>query len=260
MRKSFKVGQVIFEQGAASGDVFRVLEGTIEIIRRVGAGQQILLGMVRPGGFVGEMDVIRSRQRNATAQAATAVRVEVMSRNTFLTHVSRETDVAQKLILRLSSRLRDGDDQLIEALGGKTAMPAGGTPAKPPQPAKLPNIEIAASSAFLEERIGADPIRAEILPFRIGRPVDDDERSSIIPPDLAIEDPEPHRLSRSHFELFTEDGKICVRDLYSTLGTSVNGRPIGKNFAADVAALEIGRNLVAAGGRGTPYEFTVKIS
>ena len=259
MHKSFKAGQVIFEHGAASGDVFQVLEGTIEIVRRVGAGQQILLGMVGPGEFVGEMGVIQNRPRSATAQAATVVRVEVMSRNTFLSHVSREPHVAQELILRLSSRLRDVDDQLISALEGKAAMPAGGTPAKPPQPANLPKIEISASSALLEKRIGADPIHAEILPFRIGRPVVDDERTSIIPPDLAIEDPVPHRLSRSHFELIAEDGKICVRDLNSTLGTSVNGRPIGQNFASDVAALEIGRNLVAAGGRDTPYEFAVTI-
>ncbi len=142
---------------------------------------------------------------------------------------------------------------------GKAAMPAGGTPAKPLQSAKLPKIEIAASSVLLEERIGADPIRAEILPFRIGRHDDDGERASTIPPDLAIEDPKPHRLSRSHFEIITEDGKICVRDLHSALGTSVNGRLIGKKFTTDVAALEIGRNLVAAGGRDTPYEFAVTI-
>ena len=142
---------------------------------------------------------------------------------------------------------------------GKAAMPAGGTPAKPLQSAKLPKIEIAASSVLLEERIGADPIRAEILPFRIGRLDDDGKRDSTIPPDLAIEDPKPHRLSRSQFEIITEDGKICVRDLHSALGTSVNGRLIGKKFTTDVAALEIGRNLVAAGGRDTPYEFAVTI-
>ena len=142
---------------------------------------------------------------------------------------------------------------------GKAAMPAGGTPAKPLESTKLPKIEIAASSVLLEERIGADPIRAEILPFRIGRLDDDGKRDSTIPPDLAIEDPKPHRLSRSQFEIITEDGKICVRDLHSALGTSVNGRLIGKKFTTDVAALEIGRNLVAAGGRDTPYEFAVTI-
>ena len=254
MPETFKAGQIIFNEGDESGDVLRILEGKVEIVRSVGR-HQILLGTVGAGEFLGEMGAIQGRPRSATAQAASKVRAEVMPRNTFLSHVTRDPDVAQELIMRLSTRLRDVDDRLTEALKGGT----GKKPAKPEKSPKLPQIEITAGSAILEERIGSKPIVPKTLPFRVGRPVDDDEYPSIVPPDLAIEDPEPHRLSRSHFELFEDEGGICLRDLHSTLGTSVNDRPIGQHFATDTARLEAGQNVVAAGGRDTPYEFVITV-
>jgi len=259
MRKSFKAGDVIFQEGDASAEVLRVLQGTLEIVREVGS-DRILLGTVGPGEFVGEMGVIQGRPRSATALAASAVRVEVMPRNTFLSHVTRDPDVAQELILRLSTRLRDVDDRLAEALGGAATPDGDGKPAQVKSPAKLPKIAIAAVSAHLKERIGDDPILIETLPFRVGRPADNAEPTSIIQPDLLVNDREPHRLSRQHFEVFADDAKICVRDLHSTLGTSVNGQPIGHHFATDRAELTAGSNQVAAGGRDTPYEFAITIS
>ena len=55
------------------------------------------------------------------------------------------------------------------------------------------------------------------------------------------------------------DGNYYVRDLCSTLGTIVNGEPIGE-FRGDDAALRAGENEVVAGGMDSPFVFSVFIA
>jgi pSer/pThr/pTyr-binding forkhead associated (FHA) protein len=50
---------------------------------------------------------------------------------------------------------------------------------------------------------------------------------------------------------------LVVRDLNSSLGTTVNGQPIGSNFRSDVAELRSGQNRVIAGGIDSEFAFTV---
>ena len=67
----------------------------------------------------------------------------------------------------------------------------------------------------------------------------------------------PFRMSRVHFAILrTEDG-LQVRDLESTLGTSVNGVSLGRHFGSDLASLKRGENIIAAGGVDSPFRFRV---
>jgi CRP/FNR family transcriptional regulator, cyclic AMP receptor protein len=51
-----------------------------------------------------------------------------------------------------------------------------------------------------------------------------------------------------------------VRDLNSTLGTIVNGQPLGRDFPIDSAPLRQGENSVVAGGDGSPFAFVVTLA
>src|SRR5262249_7588281 len=55
------------------------------------------------------------------------------------------------------------------------------------------------------------------------------------------------------------DGSYYVRDLCSTLGTIVNGEPIGDHFRGDEAPLRAGENEVIAGGVDSLFVFAVFI-
>jgi hypothetical protein len=55
------------------------------------------------------------------------------------------------------------------------------------------------------------------------------------------------------------EGGYHVRDLCSTLGTIVNGEPIGDHFRTDDARLRSGENEVIAGGVDSPFVFSVFI-
>jgi len=70
----------------------------------------------------------------------------------------------------------------------------------------------------------------------------------------------PFRLSRNHFMIEKRNGSFYVRDLCSTLGTIVNGEPIGDHFRGDDAPLRAGENEVIAGGVDSPFVFSVFIA
>jgi CRP/FNR family transcriptional regulator, cyclic AMP receptor protein len=79
-------------------------------------------------------------------------------------------------------------------------------------------------------------------------------------PDLKLDDTVPFRLSRNHFMIEKRDGSYYVRDLRSTLGTIVNGQPIGEHFRGDDAPLRTGENEVIAGGVDSQFVFSVFIA
>ena len=79
-------------------------------------------------------------------------------------------------------------------------------------------------------------------------------------PDLKLDDTVPFRLSRTHFVIEKRDECYYVRDLSSTLGTIVNGEPIGNHFRGDDAPLRAGENEVIAGGVDLPFVFSVFIA
>jgi len=278
MLKTFKAKQFLFEQGDDAAEALRVVEGAVEVVRKIGRSQ-VLIDTVAPGGFVGELDLLLDQPRGATAQATSTVTVEALSREEFLHHARRDPAAAEALIMRASARLRGADDPLLEllrrefdgiALSAQASAPAQTTahpdtasdaaagPATRSAPATR-KIEITAATDSLIALIGTDPIPIVRLPFMIGRMADKHEQDLIVEPDLPLKEPPPHHLSRRHFLVYAQDGAFYLRDLGSTLGTTVNGVSIGRKFPGNVAELNPGENRVTAGDADSSYVFRISI-
>ena len=103
-------------------------------------------------------------------------------------------------------------------------------------------------------------LRLGDLPFVVGRGPVAGEGLPPLHPDLKLDDTVPFRLSRNHFMIEKRDGSYYVRDLRSSLGTIVNGEPIGDQFRGDDAPLRAGENEVIAGGVDSPFVFSVFIA
>lgn len=260
MPKRFDAGAVLFRQGDPSDVVILIRSGSAEVLRETG-DDAIVLGTVRAGEFVGEMGVLEGRARSATVRAAESVEAEMIERQAFLDRVSAEPELARKLLVRMSARLRDVEDMLTQIYTSQEAAPEGGglVPAAPAVEAP-PSITLTGGTDAAKFFIGPEPITIPHLPFTIGRRHDQNEPSSVITPDLAIAEDPPHRLSRAHFMLIRDDDDIVVRDLNSTLGTIVNGQPLGHDFPIDSAPLRRGENSIVAGGAGSPFTLIVTLA
>ena len=255
----FAKEEVLFREGDPANSVFRVLSGSVDILRELD-GDPILLGTVGAGQFIGEMGVVENRPRNATARAASEVEVEILTPTEFLDQIARSPRAARELIRRLSQRLREADDRIVndERRGGRaheTRKDADSQTAVE----LVNNAYLAAKNPWLQRQFHA-PLRLGGLPFIVGRGPVAREGLPPLQPDLKLDDTVPFRLSRNHFMIEKREGNYYVRDLCSTLGTIVNGEPIGDHFRGDDAPLRAGENEVIAGGVDSPFVFSVFIA
>jgi CRP/FNR family transcriptional regulator, cyclic AMP receptor protein len=99
--QSFAAGQVLFEEGAHGREMFIVRAGSVEL-RHAGR----LLETVTAGGMVGEMALLDSSPRSATAVAGADCTVAVVDEATFHELVQRVPGLALELLRILVKRLR----------------------------------------------------------------------------------------------------------------------------------------------------------
>lgn len=245
----------MFREGDAIDGVFFVQSGTVQIERRR-EGADIVLGMVGAGQYLGEMGVVEGRERRtATARALIRVEAEVVTADEFLTRISRSESDARAVLERLSARLHELEDRYVKGPDYRSLA----------RGASQLGAEVTVRGLVLSPK-GAELLRqmrrprvVESLPFVVGRAVLPAESKPPRQCDLELEDRVPLRLSRNHFAIFRRRGRLLVRDLRSTLGTAVNGKPIGEHFTSDEAELMDGRNEIVAGGLGSPFVFDVSI-
>jgi CRP/FNR family transcriptional regulator, cyclic AMP receptor protein len=257
----FKEGDVLFRQGSAGDCVMRIVDGEVEVVREVD-GVPVTLGYARASEWLGEMAVIENRAHSATARATTNGVVEILTVSQFLDLIIHDPVMALDVIIRLSMRLRRLDDKFAsQAVSVESSESASGINRHDDAGlADSPVIVLAANHEMLRNRIGALPIPVNKLPYVVGRLHMRGEEVSSMAPDLLVEDSPPFRLSRQHFVIARNRGQLCVSDLGSTLGTVVNGQPIGNHFMRDTAPLIHGDNDIIAGGTGSPYQFVVSVS
>jgi CRP/FNR family transcriptional regulator, cyclic AMP receptor protein len=254
---SFAEGQVLFKEGDPADSVFRLFSGAVEILRELD-GEPILLGKVGAGQFIGEMGVVESRPRSATARAASEVEAEILTPPEFFDQIANSPPAARELIRRLSQRLREADDRIVNDERRSGRALANPQNADSQTAASVNNAYFAAKNPWLQRQLQT-PLGIGDLPFIVGREPVAGEELPPLEPDLKLDDAAPFRLSRNHFMIEKRDGGYHVRDLRSTLGTIVNGEPVGNHFRTDDARLQTGENEVIAGGVDSPFVFSVLV-
>jgi CRP/FNR family transcriptional regulator, cyclic AMP receptor protein len=258
-RMHFAEGQILFREGDPSDGVFRLLSGNVDVVRELD-GDVILLGRVGEGQFIGEMGVVENRPRSAPIQATSEVEAEFFNPTEFLDRIVGSPRAARELIQRLSQRLREADDRIAndERRSGRAHETEKATDDLIAV-SSADHVYLAAKSPWLQRQFHT-PLGLGDLPFVVGRRRVAGEGPPLWQPDLMLDDAAPFRLSRNHFIIEKCDGGYQVRDLCSTLGTIVNGEPIGNHFRADGAPLRAGENEVIAGGVDSPFVFSVSIA
>jgi hypothetical protein len=96
----------------------------------------------------------------------------------------------------------------------------------------IDNVYLPAKNPWLQRQLHT-PLGLGDRPFVVGRRPVAGEGLPPRQPDLMLDDTGPFRLSRNHFIIEQRHEGYYVRDLRSTLGTIVNGQPIGDHCCTD---------------------------
>jgi len=112
--RTFEPGTVIFREGDdAKGEAFMVHQGRVEI-RKQSGGEERLLRTLAKGELLGHLALFRNAPRSASAVAADAVTLMVISANRLDALVRANPALAVALIRDLAAMLLSAEDRLRE--------------------------------------------------------------------------------------------------------------------------------------------------
>ena len=99
-----------------SGDIFCLIkEGQVKVTMISPEGKEIILSLLGPGDFFGEMALLDNEPRSATIIATEPLEIVTIWRSDFLHILSENFSITQKVLAELSRRLRDASNR-IESL------------------------------------------------------------------------------------------------------------------------------------------------
>src|SRR5215218_3310355 len=102
--RDFAAGTVLFEEGQPGDFMYVVASGDVEIRRKVGEIERVL-AVIPPGDFFGEMAILNSRPRSATAVVRVSSRLIVIEGRTFEAMLRARPEIAMRIIKALAMRL-----------------------------------------------------------------------------------------------------------------------------------------------------------
>ncbi len=108
-------GTVIVRAGDATDSLYILINGSARVLNSDEEGREVILSILGPGDFFGEMGLIDGSPRSADVVAAEACEMLVISKADFKRCLQENFEVALNIMKRLVERLRDADRK-IESL------------------------------------------------------------------------------------------------------------------------------------------------
>jgi CRP/FNR family transcriptional regulator, cyclic AMP receptor protein len=109
-------GDILFQQGADSIELFVVLDGRIAMTNRSTDGRESVVALMEPGDLFGEMPFLDNGQRSAEARALESSSVLCISYEPVRDLFNNQPELLWGVVRLLSHRLRSTDEALADAM------------------------------------------------------------------------------------------------------------------------------------------------
>ena len=115
VKRRFKRGEMIVEQGKKTNALFILLNGRARVVTADSRGREVILATLQPGDHIGEMSLIDNEPHSATVRAEVQTDVLMLGRVEFARCLPENTSMAYAVMRGLVQRLRHADRK-IESL------------------------------------------------------------------------------------------------------------------------------------------------
>ena len=115
IKRRYKRGEAIVEQGKQSNALAIILTGRARVVTTDARGREVILAILHPGDYMGEMSLIDNEPHSATVQAEVQTDVLVLGRLEFARCLPENSSMAYAVMKGLVQRLRHADRK-IESL------------------------------------------------------------------------------------------------------------------------------------------------
>jgi CRP/FNR family cyclic AMP-dependent transcriptional regulator len=113
--RTYRDGEIVFQKDDPGTGLYVILSGTIKISIMSTEGEETLIALLGHDECFGEMAVLDGRPRSATATAMDRAETLHLPRDGFLQFLGEHPEAMRKIILVLSQRLRDTDEDLADS-------------------------------------------------------------------------------------------------------------------------------------------------
>ncbi|MDP4300893.1 MULTISPECIES: Crp/Fnr family transcriptional regulator [Sphaerotilaceae] len=115
IKRRYRRGEIIVEQGRKSDALFILLSGRARVVTSDSRGREVILAVLEPGDYLGEMSLIDNEPHSATVRAEVQTDVLVLGRGEFAACLPENSSLSYAILRGLVGRLRNADRQ-IESL------------------------------------------------------------------------------------------------------------------------------------------------
>lgn len=259
--ETFPAGKLIFSEGDLGDRAYRVIEGRVEISIQ-DEGGKLVLATLGVGEIFGEMAMVESRSRSATARVLEPAKVEVLTQDDFQRVFSQGEEQLLPYLTTIFDRLRMTNDRLLAALDRLNELEPSVPRRHQETYGALPSLGVVRVEPDSDEMRQQTALREQVansFPFQFGRRGELAGTEAVIRNQLLIADRTPYRVSRQHCVLDCSSGDFYVEDRTSKLGTIVNGVRIGGKSRETRVKLTSGANSLVLGGLDSQVRFVLTV-
>jgi len=121
-RRAFDKDTVVVEENEPGDTLYMILTGKVKVTNIGPDGKEVILSVLGPGEFFGEMSLLDEEPRSANVVAMAKTEMMLLRRRDFLNLLENNKEILSKLLAVLSARLRHANAQirslaLLDVLG-----------------------------------------------------------------------------------------------------------------------------------------------
>ena len=115
VKRRFRRGEIVVEHGKKSNALYILLTGRARVLTADSRGREVILAVLQPGDYVGEMSLIDNEPHSATVRAEVQTDMLILGRPEFTRCLPENSSLSYAIMRGLVYRLRAADRQ-IESL------------------------------------------------------------------------------------------------------------------------------------------------
>jgi CRP/FNR family cyclic AMP-dependent transcriptional regulator len=107
-------GQILFQEGDAGDGLYGILTGRVAFTVDSASGKGLILNVLGPGEFFGEIALLDGKGRTATAAARDACHLLFIGRSEFMAFFAQRPEAMSRIIELLCARLRRSTEYIAD--------------------------------------------------------------------------------------------------------------------------------------------------
>ena len=206
----YEPDEFIFKQGDPGDLMYLVQDGEVEVLQDLG-GHENQIAVLERGDFFGEMAVLEEEPRTHSVRALSTTKLIKIDRTGFQSMLTRNAEIAVRMIRKLGLRLMSAEDMLVRAWTAEGASTVE-TPAR-----------VGGRARLVFPTDGTELVLPGQIEVKIGR-VDPINQ---IHPDVDLTKIDAQlTTSRRHARILRGSEGYLIQEERATNGTFVNGQRI----------------------------------